>query len=105
MAASNNSETKLKTDVSRNVKKRSVVWKYFNFQTISGKVDKSKTVCLHCGAIFNYKSNTSNMMAHLERKHWGIIHKQVSENKPTPDVKKATGTSVSIGSSSTQIFL
>ena len=44
------------------------------------------------------------MMAHLERKHWGIIHKQVSENKPTPDVKKATGTSVSIGSSSTQIF-
>ena len=64
--------------------KRSIVWKYFKFQTISGKESKSKTVCEICGKVLNYCSNTTNMMAHLDNLHWGIVHDVTAKKAKLP---------------------
>ena len=78
--------------------KRSIVWKYFKFQTISGKESKSKTVCEICGKVLNYCSNTTNMMAHLDNLHWGIVHDVTAKKAKLPteanQTSKAPGKSL-----------
>ena len=69
-------------------KKRSDVWKHF----LIDKNKKDKVKCKKCPTIiYNYKSATTNMWKHLERKHLMISSKKrcQGESISTPQTRRA----------------
>lgn len=52
--------------------KKSDVWKNFGFLAENGQPNKTKVVCKVCHLIMPYSGNTTNMRAHIDRKHWSL---------------------------------
>ncbi|XP_061127151.1 E3 SUMO-protein ligase ZBED1-like [Syngnathus typhle] len=48
---------------------KSFVWRHFGFQKKDGSTDKRRAVCKFCHAVIKYSGNTTNLAAHLKKKH------------------------------------
>lgn len=70
---------------SRNVRKRSAVWTYFD----DGDETSEKVLCQICGERIVHSGNTSNMIKHLKIKHPEEYNSvEVKRKKEAPGTSK-----------------
>ena len=48
---------------------KSFVWKSFGFYKRGGRLDKMRAICRLCRTVVPYKSATTNLKTHLQRRH------------------------------------
>lgn len=70
---------------------KSPVWEHFAFKKKEGIIDKTNTICRLCSASINHKAGTTtNMIAHLKRKHNITVESSHKKEKTKPPVSSTS---------------